>query len=75
VSAHLSILQIMRFCAKALRDDEISGVANHVGECDFCHRRFVWELRRRYPPPYTFTLEDCFRTRKRRLTEGEVGRI
>jgi hypothetical protein len=46
VSAHLSILQIMRFCAKALRDDEISAVANHVAECEFI-TLFVDELRRR----------------------------
>jgi hypothetical protein len=56
VSAHLSILQIVRFCAKALRDDEISAVADHLTKCEFCHHCFVGELRRQYPPPYSFTL-------------------
>lgn len=57
-SEHLSTIQIERFCAKALADDEISAVANHITECDACEHRFVQELRRQNPLPSRYTEDD-----------------
>ena len=65
LSAHVSILEIIRLCEKTLSEEKISAVANHIAECEFCHRRFVYGLRRRYPPPYSFILGGVVFPRRR----------
>ena len=57
-SAHLTALQIDRFWAKTLSDDELTAVASHIAECEYCDNRSCEELRRKHPLPSVFTEDD-----------------
>jgi hypothetical protein len=58
---HLSTLQVKQLCVSSLPEDELAAAALHCAECQFCHQRFVEELKRqRSSAPSTFTLEPEF---------------
>ena len=57
-SAHLTELQIDRLWAKTLSDDELTAVASHIAECEYCDNRSCEQLRRKHPLPSPFTEDD-----------------
>lgn len=57
-SAHLTELQIDRFWAKTLPDQELTAVAGHIAECKYCDHRACEQLSRTHPPPSIFTEDD-----------------
>jgi len=52
---HLTALQIDRLWAKRLSDDELTAVASHIAECEYCDNRSCEELRRKHTLPSRFT--------------------
>jgi hypothetical protein len=56
--AHLTELQIDRLWAKTLSDDELTAVASHIAECEYCDNRSCEELRRKHPLASRFTEDD-----------------
>jgi hypothetical protein len=57
-SAHLTQMQIDRLWAKMLSDDDLTAVASHIAECEYCDNRSCEQLRRQYPLPFRFTEDD-----------------
>lgn len=57
-SGHLTELQIDRLWAKTLSDGELTAVAGHIAECDYCDNRACEQLRRKHPLRSRFTEDD-----------------